>query len=442
MNIVWIITRDQRLYDNNVLLSAINRCNQVGGKIIPVFILNPIQISKENELYNSKAIQFLIESLIELEKEIPITYFYQMNIRDVSTYLTSQNIKEIFIMKDYTPFSQSRISDLSSSGLVVNQVDDITLYPSGTFPIFKKLSPFITNIISKGIPPPNNMQINKNIFLGYNRRISFNNIINGGISQWWNELLPIPNNGQHIHAGDLSILLQKLKGNIEGYSKDSNRKNVGYPKVSRLSAFLKFGLLSIRQIHDIVNKLDINKEDKEAFTRELLFRDFYYNMAYHDVDGVYYLPNWQEQIKGSRPRFIRIEHLQEWKKISGDNTPITQDDMNDIEKARGIVDKWMKGETEYTIVNAGINELIKTGYMLNRARMICASYLYRDNNIWWKYGEWFYAMNLIDYDWTINALNHQNIAKVGLYPKYTQDFSLSTQDKGNGVSVYYDKYSH
>ena len=39
----------------------------------------------------------------------------------------------------------------------------------------------------------------------------------------------------------------------------------------------------------------------------------------------------------------------------------------------------------------------------------------------------YFAQNLTDYDWTINAMNHQNIAKVGPYAKWTQDFSIEKQ---------------
>ena len=45
--------------------------------------------------------------------------------------------------------------------------------------------------------------------------------------------------------------------------------------------------------------------------------------------------------------------------------------------------------------------------------------------------EQIFANYLTDYDWTINSMNHQNIAKIGLYPKYTQDFSIQRQESMN-----------
>ena len=63
--------------------------------------------------------------------------------------------------------------------------------------------------------------------------------------------------------------------------------------------------------------------------------------------------------------------------------------------------------------------------------MLVVSYLCQDNKLWWKYAEKFFANNLTEYDWTINSMNHQNIAKVGLYPKYTQNFSIKRQESMN-----------
>jgi deoxyribodipyrimidine photolyase len=60
--------------------------------------------------------------------------------------------------------------------------------------------------------------------------------------------------------------------------------------------------------------------------------------------------------------------------------------------------------------------------------MLTTSYLTQDNGLWWKYPEQFFGIHLTDYDWTINSMNHQNIAKIGLYPKYTLDFSIKRQE--------------
>jgi deoxyribodipyrimidine photolyase len=75
--------------------------------------------------------------------------------------------------------------------------------------------------------------------------------------------------------------------------------------------------------------------------------------------------------------------------------------------------------------------------------MLTTSYITRDNGLWWKYAEQVFANYLTDYDWTINSLNHQNITKIGLYPKYTQDFSIQRQESMNpkDKEKYIQKYN-
>jgi deoxyribodipyrimidine photo-lyase len=64
--------------------------------------------------------------------------------------------------------------------------------------------------------------------------------------------------------------------------------------------------------------------------------------------------------------------------------------------------KWQLGQTDAPIVNAGMRELLNTGYMHNRSRMICAMYLVHYLGIHWREGEKWYARNLIDYSYANN----------------------------------------
>jgi hypothetical protein len=61
-------------------------------------------------------------------------------------------------------------------------------------------------------------------------------------------------------------------------------------------------------------------------------------------------------------------------------------------------DKFCNGQTGFPIVDACIRQLLKTGYMVNRGRMIVASFLTKDLHIDWRWGEQFFASHLVDYD--------------------------------------------
>jgi deoxyribodipyrimidine photo-lyase len=55
-------------------------------------------------------------------------------------------------------------------------------------------------------------------------------------------------------------------------------------------------------------------------------------------------------------------------------------------KDLNLLEKWKKGETGFPIVDAGMRELNKTGYMHNRSRMNVASFLVKDLHIDWREG--------------------------------------------------------
>ena len=75
--------------------------------------------------------------------------------------------------------------------------------------------------------------------------------------------------------------------------------------------------------------------------------------------------------------------------------------------------KWCEGKTGFPIVDAGMREMNKTGFMHNRVRMIVASFLVKDLHIDWRKGERYFAQTLIDYDPALNNGNWQWSASTG-----------------------------
>ena len=74
---------------------------------------------------------------------------------------------------------------------------------------------------------------------------------------------------------------------------------------------------------------------------------------------------------------------------------------------------WAEGKTGFPLVDAGMRELVSTGHMHNRVRMLTASFLIKNLNIHWKYGERFFAKHLLDYDLSSNIGNWQWCAGCG-----------------------------
>ncbi|MGL5809199.1 MAG: cryptochrome/photolyase family protein [Nocardioides sp.] len=76
-------------------------------------------------------------------------------------------------------------------------------------------------------------------------------------------------------------------------------------------------------------------------------------------------------------------------------------------------DAWRRGRTGFPIVDAGMRELLATGLMHNRVRMIVASFLIKDLHVDWRHGARHFMAHLIDGDVASNQLNWQWVAGSG-----------------------------
>ena len=74
---------------------------------------------------------------------------------------------------------------------------------------------------------------------------------------------------------------------------------------------------------------------------------------------------------------------------------------------------WCKGQTGYPIVDSCMTQLNTTGYMHNRGRLIVASFLIKNLHVDWRYGEKYFAQNLVDFDVLVNQGNWQWVAGCG-----------------------------
>jgi deoxyribodipyrimidine photo-lyase len=113
------------------------------------------------------------------------------------------------------------------------------------------------------------------------------------------------------------------------------------------------------------------------FVRQLYWRDFYGQICWA-FEGLYGESPYAFQGKGP------------WKADAA---------------AQAKFAKWSAGRTGQPIVDAGIKQLLATGYMHNRVRLVVASYLVKDLKVYWRWGEAFFAQHLVDYDLAQNFGN-------------------------------------
>ncbi|TDQ41019.1 cryptochrome/photolyase family protein [Aureibacillus halotolerans] len=154
---------------------------------------------------------------------------------------------------------------------------------------------------------------------------------------------------------------------------------------SRLSPYLKNGVLSIRTLHHealrVLEKTSATKQ-VDTYIQELAWRDFYYMVHVHHPDS-------KDNEIDANYRGIPWTTNEEW------------------------LDRWKTGTTGFPIVDAAMRQLEKTGWMHNRLRMVVASFLTKDLLIDWRVGERFFEESLIDYDASSNIGGWQWAASTG-----------------------------
>ncbi len=374
---LFIFRRDLRLSDN----TALNVASKESKKVVPCFIFDPRQI-KNNEYKSHNALQFLIESIEDLNKEIKkkkgrLYFFYGIAEEVVKKLINEENIDAIYFNKDYTPFSNRRDSAIEKickdNHIKYNVYDDALLNAPRS--IINKLgkpytifTPFYRYASSLPVNSPNSIKISN--FLVKPIKSEYKKDIR--------ELMDSKNLKLSSSGGrrKLIIIIKNLDG-FKNYEKE--RDFPGLNATTHLSAHLKFGTCSPREIYYAVRK---NLGENHPLIRQLYWRDFFYHIAFH-FPHVFEMPFYK--------RFNSLKWSKNFDRFN----------------------KWCNSKTGFPIVDAGMRELNTTGYMHNRVRMIVASFLVKDLHIDWRLGEKHFAQNLVDYDPCINNGNWQWAASTG-----------------------------
>jgi deoxyribodipyrimidine photo-lyase len=218
-----------------------------------------------------------------------------------------------------------------------------------------------------------------------------------------NELL-IPGTGFPFKGGSVSGKLRldgylKL-GKIDRY-KETRNGLMGADYSGKFSPWLALGSLSAAQINEALAKFEQQNGKSEGsywMWFELLWREFFrLQMAVH----------------GSRMFQM------------GGITNKTQPVSLDSEQFKS----WCMGETASDFVNAGMIELRLTGFLSNRMRQICASYLIHELQQDWRWGAAWFEAHLLDYDVHSNYGNWAYIAGAGNDPRGGRHFSIQKQQE-------------
>ncbi len=223
----------------------------------------------------------------------------------------------------------------------------------------------------------------------------------GGLEQEWTP----GEDGAHRR---LDCFLSEI---VEGYG--TNRDIPGAVTTSRLSPHLAHGEITPFQIwHSLENHAHEGAgHDVEKFRKELVWREFSHHLFFHNPDL-------------ARKNYNRDFDAFPWKSDGK------------------LLRAWQQGRTGYPIVDAGMRELWRTGWMHNRVRLVCASFLAKHLLQDWREGEKWFWDTLVDADPASNAANWQWVAGSGAdAAPYFRIFNPVLQgEKFDGAGDYVRKF--
>jgi deoxyribodipyrimidine photo-lyase len=179
-----------------------------------------------------------------------------------------------------------------------------------------------------------------------------------------------------------AALARWLDGPIDGYG-DSHDLVGDERGTSGLSPYLRWGCVSAAECEQRAARR--GGEGAAAWTRQLCWRDFYAHVLLAHPDN-------------ARQEFQPRYHDLEW--------------VDDAE----ALDAWRDGQTGYPLVDAGMRQLARSGWMHNRARLVVGSFLTKDLHLDWRHGEAHFEALLLDGEPAQNNGNWQWVTSVGVDP--------------------------
>lgn len=343
MVVLFIFRRDLRVHDNTGLHHAIQYAQKNNDTILLSFVFTKEQ-TKNNKYYSDKAFRFLLLCLDNLKNDIDITFFENNNF-----YKQIPDLRAIMFNRDYTPYARKRDADIehfcSKKKIHFKSFEDYTLHG-------------IQDIKTQNNTP-------YQVFGPFYKKA---------------KTLRVPSISKEKEMNSLRKKAFSLLKNVKNYKtfRDFPAKDA----TSRIGPYLKFGVVSVREVYHRVR----NRE----FVKQLYWKEFYANVAYH----------FPHVLAGMLPGKKSLEMYPKFRNLSWRNN--TQD-----------FQRWCQGKTGVPIVDAGMRQLNETGFMHNRLRMITASFLVKNLEIDWRWGERYFATKLIDYDPASNNGGWQWVAGTG-----------------------------
>jgi deoxyribodipyrimidine photo-lyase len=369
--VVWF-RRDLRVDDNQALAAAVRRHRRV----IPLFVVDDVlwPAAGANRRW------FLAGAVADLDRRLRGRLVVRRGRpADVIADLAARHdVSAVYRAQDVGPYGRRRDADveraLAPAGVAVVEADTAWAMPPGSVRTragdgFKVFTAFRRAWEALTVPMPEPAPA----------RIAT-------VRDVPRDPFPVPGEPTAAHlptpsaAAAHRTLDAFLDGPVDDYAARRDRPAVD--GTSRLSAYLRFGLLHPRQL---LHRLDRRRVGHRTFATELVWRDFYADVLHHRPESA-----WAA-----------------W------NPAMAAMPTDTGAGADARMRAWCEGRTGYPIVDAGMRQLVTEGWMHNRVRMITASFLVKDLHLDWTRGARFFMEHLVDGDLSSNNHGWQWVAGTG-----------------------------
>ena len=387
--------RDLRLADNTALISAL----RTGARVVPLFIFDPAILRSARTgaprvAFMLRALHALDERLRERGSALLVRFGHPHEV--LPAIVREIGAGAIYANADYTPYARRRDERLRRTLTVpLHLYHDLLLRAPGEVlkddgAPFTVFTPFMKRW--RMLPPPPEVAGDE---AGWGGLCALDGVRNPGLpglaALGFGSTIAVP---EADEATAQRALVRFMDGPIYGYAESRNAL-VNDPFASEapvgssyLSPYLRFGILSPRQVYWAARRAGEVAPDREAhqsvetYVNELIWREFYHHILYHF------------------PHVDRASFRPEYDAVPWRDAP---DELA----------AWQEGRTGYPIVDAAMRQLRAVGWLPNRARMIVASFLTKDLLIHWSAGEQHFMQWLIDGDVAANNGGWQWTAGTG-----------------------------
>jgi deoxyribodipyrimidine photo-lyase len=384
VNLFWF-RRDLRLQDNHGLYQALNS----GLPVVPVFIFDERILSQLSNKQDRR-VSFIHAALSALQQQlVPLGSTLDVRIgtpeRVFAALSKDYTIHTVCTNHDYEPYARKRDlqiqEQLALQGIAFRSYKDQVIFEQSEVVKDDGLPYSVYTPYSKRWKAT----VAKDSFQSYPSEKK--------LEQFFKQLVrPLPSL-QRIGFAEapcpaISDVDQSI---IRHYHQTRDIPSI--QGTTRMGLHLRFGTVSVRRLAAIADKLNA------TYLGELIWREFFIQMLWH------------------HPRVENQPFKKQYEAIGWRN--------NEQEFRR-----WCDGETGYPIVDAGMRELNETGFMHNRVRMITASFLVKHLLVDWRWGEAYFAKQLLDFELSSNNGNWQWVAGCGCdAAPYFRVFNPQTQAK-------------